>query len=95
MNIISKVLAQSNTVKTEFGEVKDVAGYVSAILDWVLPILGGIAFLMIVYAGYLYMTSQGNPEPVGKAKDIIIGVIIGIALLFLIGVFANQVGLYK
>ncbi|MBI2034531.1 MAG: hypothetical protein HYT11_02240, partial [Candidatus Levybacteria bacterium] len=43
---------------------------------------GGIAVILIVYAGYKLMTSQGNPEAIQGAKNILTSVIAG--LLFLI-----------
>ena len=79
-------------VETEFGPANNITEYVSAILAWVIPLAGGLALLMMIYAGYIYMTSQGNPESVGKAKDIVIGVITGIVLLFLIKVIMDQIG---
>jgi len=80
-------------VDTEFGPVSGVAEYVSNIMAWLLPIVGGLALLMMIYAGYLYMTSQGNPEATGRAKDIIIGVVTGIILLFLIKIILDQIGI--
>lgn len=77
---------QALAVTTEFGEVNNVGQYVSNILKWAVPIIGGLAVLMLVYAGYIYVTSGGNPEALTRAKDIIIGVITGIILLFLIEV---------
>jgi len=70
---------------TEFGDT-DFGGYVSKILTWLVTIVASLAVLMFIYAGYIYVTSQGNPEGVSQAKDIIIGVITGIILLFLIEV---------
>ena len=74
----------SGTV-TEFGNT-DFGGYVSKILTWLVTIVSSLAVLMFIYAGYIYVTSQGSPEGVTQAKDIIIGVITGIILLFLIEV---------
>ena len=42
-----------------------------------------LATIMIVYGGYRYMTSAGNPETLAEAKDIITGAIIGLILLIL------------
>jgi hypothetical protein len=74
-------------------EVNGVTDYVSYLFStFILPIVGGLALLMVIYAGYLYMTSQGNPDSINQAKDILIGVITGIVLLFLIRVILNQIG---
>lgn len=72
-------------VVTEFGET-DFGQYISKILTWLVTVVASLAALMFIYAGYVYVTSQGNPEGVTQAKDIIIGVITGVLLLFLIEV---------
>lgn len=92
MNLIGQALAYT----TDLGQINGanaIGQYVNLVLKWVLPIVGGLAVLMLIYAGYLYMTSQGNPETVGQAKDIIVGVIVGILLLFLIGIILSTIGL--
>ena len=73
-------------ITTEFGEVANLGEYISGIFKWVIGIAGGLAVIMLIYAGYLYTTSQGNPDNLTLAKDIIIGVVTGIILLFLIEV---------
>ncbi len=80
-------------VETEFGPVNNIAEYVNNILNWLLPIVGGIALLAIIFAGYKYITSQGNPEAIGQAKDIIISTITGLVLLFLIKIIIDQIGI--
>lgn len=70
---------------TEFGNT-DFGTYISRILTWLVTVVASLAAMMFIYAGYIYVTSQGNPEGVTQAKDIIIGVITGILLLFLIEV---------
>lgn len=80
-------------VSTEFGEVNNIAEYVNKIMTWLLPIVAGIALLAIIFAGYKYITSQGNPEAINQAKDIIISTITGVVLLLLIKIIINQIGI--
>lgn len=83
----------AHAVETEVGPVSGLPQYINELLkQFIFPILGGLALLMLIYAGYLYMTSQGNPEQTGRAKDIIIGVVTGIVLLFLIEAIMKQLG---
>ena len=89
---VSKGTACSNPINTEFGFVCDFGDFVNKFLPFLIGILGGIAFLMMIIAGYIYITSQGDQTKVGLAKEIIIGVLVGIALLFLIGVIMRQIG---
>jgi hypothetical protein len=77
-------------VETEFGNT-DFGGYISQLMSWLVTIAGSLALLMLVYAGFIYITSSGNPEALGRAKDIIIGVVVGVLLLFLIEVILVKV----
>jgi hypothetical protein len=80
-------------ITTEVGPADNLAQYVSLLLTKLMFPIAGFAILAIIFAGYLYMTSQGNPESVNKAKDIIIGVVVGVLLLFLLKALLNQIGL--
>lgn len=52
-------------------------------LQIVLAISGAIAFLIIVIAGFRYVTSEGNPTTTGKAKNTIIYATIGLIIIAL------------
>lgn len=40
--------------------------------------LAAVAILFVVIGGFRYITSQGNPEQVGKAKNTILYAIVGL-----------------
>ncbi len=46
-----------------------------------LGIMGLIFFCLMVYAGFLWMTSVGNEKKVTKAKDIMTSAVIGAVLV--------------
>ncbi len=48
-----------------------------------LSLLGVIFTVLIIYAGYLWMTAAGNDEAVSKAKSIISTSIIGLIILLM------------
>lgn len=52
------------------------------VLNIVFGILAGIAFISVVYGGFKYVISQGEPDKIGKAKDIIVYSLIGLAISF-------------
>ncbi len=54
---------------------------VARILSVVFSLLGIIFVVLFVYAGFLYMTSQGNEQQVDKAKKIMTAAIIGLAIM--------------
>ena len=51
------------------------------ILQWAIGIGGGVAFLLIVYAGFMIMTSQGNPDRLQAGKELLTSALAGIILL--------------
>ena len=56
---------------------------IGKIIRTILGLLGIIFLVLMVYAGFLWMTARGESDPVDKAKDIIRQSIIGIIIIFL------------
>lgn len=54
---------------------------VARIINVALGFLGILATVLIVYAGFLWMTAGGNDEQAGKAKKIIFAAVIGLAII--------------
>ena len=56
---------------------------IGRVIKVILTFVGTIFFALSVYAGFLWMTAQGNDEQVGKAKKILttgtIGMIVVVA----------------
>ncbi len=71
------------SVDSAIGNIPTKIGdFVNRLLGILIGIGAGIAVLLIIYAGYKLMTSQGNPEAIQNAKDMITSAIVG--LLFII-----------
>jgi len=70
-----------------FGDTAE--DWVVKFYQWSIPIGSGLAVVMIVLGGYKYMTSQGNAEALGEAKEMIYGAIAGLVLLLLIALIYN------
>ena len=51
------------------------------ILRWAIGIGGGIAFILIIIAGFQIMTSSGNPERIKAGQELLTSAITGIILL--------------
>ncbi|MDP3994370.1 MAG: hypothetical protein Q8P91_00880 [bacterium] len=51
------------------------------ILQWAIGIGGGIAFLLIVYAGFMIMTSTGSPDRLQAGKELLTSALAGVILL--------------
>jgi len=59
----------------------DTTDFVGHIFQFAIGIGGGIAFLLIVYSGFLIMTSTGNPERLQQGKELMTSAISGLILL--------------
>jgi hypothetical protein len=54
---------------------------------------GGIALILIFYAGFLIMTSSGNPEKLKAGKELMGAAITGISMILLSGFILRFVGI--
>lgn len=63
------------------GAPMPVSSLIGQIIGIVLSFLGVIFFILIAYGGFLWMTSQGNDEQIGKAKRIMVTAIVGLTLV--------------
>ena len=61
--------------------VSDTNVFMGWILGWAIGVGGGIAFLLIVYASFMVMTSQGNPERLKAGQELLTSAISGLVLL--------------
>jgi len=59
---------------------RDLPGIIALIINVILTLLGVIFLVLMVYAGFLWMTAQGESKPVDQAKGIIKQAIIGLII---------------
>lgn len=55
--------------------------FLGDILKWAVGVGGGIAFLLIIYASFMIMTSAGNPERLKAGQELLTSAISGLILL--------------
>ena len=84
---VMPALAQTLEVGLGYGTftglgTKDLREGVMAIVRVLLGFLGIIAIVIILYGGFVWLTSAGNEEKVGQAKKIITAGIIGLVIIF-------------
>ena len=69
-------------VQTRTGYGNDDIGTISGrVINTALTLVGIVFLLLMVYAGYLWMTAQGEDAQVKKATDIVKGTVIGLVLV--------------
>lgn len=56
-------------------------GIITGWTNFVLPFVSVLAIAALVYAGFLYITAFGDEDATGKAKNIVIWVVIGIVII--------------
>ncbi len=87
-------LGITTTIKNPLGEghLSTIPDFIEAILNIVINIGVPIVTLAIIYAGFLFVQAQGNPEKLEKAKKTLLYTLIGAVLLLGAWVLANAIG---
>lgn len=83
--LTSGVRAETIEFLNETIETNSLSGFMQvaiAISKWILGIVGSVALLMFVYGGIMFLISGGSSERVEKGKQIIIGSVIGLVIVF-------------
>jgi len=70
---------------------KDLKNIIAEVVNIALGFLGILAVIIIIFAGFKWMTAGGNEEKVGEAKKMLTQAIIGLAIIFLAYVITNFV----
>lgn len=60
---------------------EDIRLIIARIIRALLGLLGIIALLIVIYAGYVIMTSEGNEEKVTQGKRILTNAVIGLIII--------------
>lgn len=68
-------------------------GYIREVFNFSVQLGLTLTTLMLIYAGYKYMISRGNPSDINEAKEIIIGSLSGFALLLLSYLLLRSLGI--
>jgi len=63
------------------GSLDDPNEIIGMVVKRVLEVLGVAAIIMIIYAGIIWMTAQGNQERTEKAKKILLWTSVGLAII--------------
>ena len=66
-----------------FGETSDIGTLLSNIINFLIILAIPITAILIVYAGYLYITSAGNEDKVKTAQKTLIWTLVGFAIILI------------
>lgn len=84
-----------DAIDTAIGCINVLGGpeaFIGDLLKWGIGVGGGIAFLLIVYASFMIMTSSGNPERLKAGQELMTSAISGVVLLVLSVFVLNLIG---
>ncbi len=92
-NICFNVLPNNSSNNTHCNaKGNSIVLVVMAIIDDLLRVSGVVAVIYIIYAGFEYVTSQGNPEKANKARQSILFALIGLVIAISAIVFVTYIG---
>ena len=69
----------------------DVRVIIGTIIKAALGLSGTIALVMIVWGGFLWLTSQGNAEKIEKGKQVLLWATIGLVVIFFAYTIVNTI----
>lgn len=70
------------TLPPECRNVNIFIAFALNVVDYLFGIIGALAVVMLVYGGFTFILSQGNPESIQHGVGIIISSVIGILVSF-------------
>lgn len=85
----AEATANKISAQTEFGAFADLGSYMQNIMKFALPLGVGLAVIMTIYGGILFMLSQGQPDRIKDGQEAIQGAILGLIVLILARFLAN------
>lgn len=80
---LDNALGNLGKTKKELGGKieEDPAVIIGKTINLALTFVGVIFLLLMVYAGFLWMTARGKEDQITKARDMIIATVIGLVIV--------------
>lgn len=85
---LSPRVAWAAALYNPLGE-RSIPQVIGFIIQAALGISGSIALAMIVWGGFLWLTSAGVPDRISKGQKTIVWSVIGLAVLFAANILAT------
>lgn len=80
MDILLRLFAQYEVDTSRLPKPRADANAIQDVLAIVFTLIGAIAVLMFVIGGFRYITAQGDPQQISKAKETLIYSIVGVVV---------------
>jgi len=89
-SIVSVVHAEDTFADATKGGIQE---YLANLYSWSIGVAGMLAIIMIIWAGYIYITSAGSSDGNNKAKEMIISALAGLIFLLAARLFLSTLGI--
>jgi len=76
------IIAEASCLKGGTCSLNTFIKLAISVANFILGIVGALTLLMFVYGGFMWILSGGSSERVKKGKDIIVGSIVGLLIVF-------------
>jgi len=80
--LLSGGLVWAQTVEVAPKDI-DPLKALDTIIDIVFTVLISVAVLFLIIAGFYFVTASGNPEQLGKARNMVMWAIVGVVVALL------------
>lgn len=97
-SVPGRMYTQLGCLGTNFGGFQKegaAANVVQTLLNVIFSIVGGLAFLSLIYGSFIVLTSQARPERLNYGKRMIYGAIVGVifsfSAVFLVNLIASGI----
>jgi len=71
----------SDAAQNNYSTTQTLGQLIGMLISAVLGILGVILLVLVVYAGFLWMTAAGDDKKIKKAKDILASAVVGLIIV--------------
>jgi len=76
------IVSAQNAYTPTYPPKPDIWLLLNTIIAWLFGILLIVAVIFLIIAGFFFITAQGDPDRVKKARDFVLWAIIGILVAF-------------
>jgi hypothetical protein len=78
---LTEAATESGLTESAIGKTGDIPTMLGVLVSIALSLVGVYFFILILYAGFIWMTAAGSTERVGKAKSKLTSAVIGLVIV--------------
>lgn len=91
LTVLAESTATTHVSLTNPLATDDVRVIIGQIIKAALGLSGTIALVMVIWGGFLWLTSQGNTEKIEKGRNVLLWATIGLIIIFFAYTIVNTV----